>query len=58
MVARTNRNDLTRNCKEEMQMNFCNLCSRNECFKCNRKGIGEHQHVCYGCMTGSAEIYK
>jgi hypothetical protein len=35
----------------------CEVCGNNECFKCNRKAIGEHKHACRSCCTGSAEVY-
>ena len=39
-------------------MNFCDICNINSCIKCERKGFGEHRHVCYGCATGSGEVYR
>jgi len=27
----------------------CELCQKNFCIKCERKGISSHKHVCYGC---------
>lgn len=29
---------------------ICELCSKNFCMKCERKGINKnHKHICYGC---------